>query len=170
MDAPRPADRDRYTAQESPFAGDYGSIRLTGATYHVEFREADGSIAYIRDVAADVNVSAGNTTLWSAMLDSDDPMVTGVFSAYNEQPLSEDDHYLIEVVHPDEILVFQPVGGDTPLSILAPEWSTIGVSAYRCDGSLIAPVESDFDDTELLFTYAAAVEGEQVGYYRIVPR
>jgi hypothetical protein len=46
----------------------------------------------------------------------------------------------------------------------------VSVEAYRYDGSLIAPVEATLDDGALVFTYAAATQGEQVGYYRIAPR
>jgi hypothetical protein len=100
---------------------------------------------------------------------NDGTVVAGVFSAYNDQPLSEGDHYLIEVVHLDEILVFQPVGADTPLSIALPDWESFTVEAYHYDSSLIAPVEATDDGDYARFTYTGSVGGEQVGYYRIAP-
>jgi len=49
-------------------------------------------------------------------------LTAGVFTAYNNKPLSPNDHYLVVETTPkqDSILIWQPLGRDTPLSIERP--------------------------------------------------
>jgi hypothetical protein len=100
-------------------------------------------------------------------LANDGSVTAGVFSAYNGEPLSDGDHYLIEVKRLNEILIFQPVGSDTPLSIPLPDSGSATVEAYRYDGSLIAPASAQISGGNLQFTYARSLGGATVGYYRI---
>ncbi len=96
----------------------------------------------------------------------DGSVVAGVFTAYNQQPLSDGDHYLLIARSPDDVRVFQPVGGDTPIR-LSSNWTATAVEAYRYDGSLIGSVDATISDHEVQFEYQSEVNGEPVGYYRV---
>ena len=101
---------------------------------------------------------------------NDGSVTAGVFTAYNDQPLSDGDHYLVEVRAPDAISVFQPLGADTELHINAlPNWTSVAVTAYHYDGTPIATIDASLEGSVIAFTYASALNGEQVGYYRISP-
>jgi hypothetical protein len=99
---------------------------------------------------------------------NDGSVTAGVFTAYNEQPLSEGDHYLVEIQAEDAVKIFQPVGADTDLKIRYPiYWTTMSVSAYQYDETLIAPVEAVTADGYVSFAYAGEINGQAVGYYQI---
>jgi hypothetical protein len=100
---------------------------------------------------------------------ADDGSVTaGVFTAYNNQALSDGEHYLVEVRSADDIKIFQPVGDDTALSVQKDaSWSTVTVTAYQYDGTPISEVGASADGDDIAWQYATVLDGKPVGYYEI---
>lgn len=99
---------------------------------------------------------------------NDGSVTAGVFTTYDDQPLSEGDHYLVEVRSPDLIKVFQPLGADTMLHISkAPDWTDVTVTAFQYDGTAIATVEASVSGDTVEFSYAGTIDGKIVGYYEV---
>jgi hypothetical protein len=99
---------------------------------------------------------------------NDGSVTGGVFTAYNDQPLSEGDHYLVEVRSDERIQIFQPVGEDTDLTIANnPDWASVSVTAYLYDGAAIGKVEATVEGGFIQFRYSGVVDGQSVGYYEI---
>jgi hypothetical protein len=103
---------------------------------------------------------------------SNDGSVTGgLFAAYNDAPLSSGDHYIIEVRGVNGIIVRQPVGTTTDLTIrLLPDWQvtdSLKVEAFSRDNQFIAAASASVGPHGLTFSYQSRVEGQNVAYYRI---
>jgi hypothetical protein len=99
---------------------------------------------------------------------NDGSVTAGVFTSYNQQALSDGDHYIIEVRSTDGIKVFQPLGADTPLQVDGHSLATkVTVTAHRYDGTSIGTVEHTDIDGNITFTYRSNLDGQQVGYYEI---
>ncbi len=114
----------------------------------------------------------GNTLpAGGAVTQANDGSVTaGVFTVYNNSPLSMGEHYLVEVRSPTEIKLFQPVGADTNIRIhLDPTWGKMSVTAYTYDGAVLGTVASVINLDNLDFKYRAVLNGKPVGYYQLMP-
>ncbi len=145
-----------------------------------QFAEIDGGItqttfpsySVYTNWNADRSYVIGNNTLApdGVMTVANDGSVTaGVFTSYNQQSLSDGDHYLVEVRSTNGIKVFQPLGADTPLQIDAQDiTSTVTVTAHRYDGTNIGTTEHLDVDGNITFTYRSNLDGQQVGYYAII--
>ena len=100
----------------------------------------------------------------------DGSLVAGVFDRYNNVPLSAGDHYLIEERESDAILISQPLGADTSLTLsLLPGWAQgdpIQVWAYAANGCLIDSVPVTVTAQTLTFTYRQEIAGQRVVRYR----
>ena len=99
-------------------------------------------------------------------------LTAGIFTAYNNISLSPGEHYLIEERNASEIIVHQPFGNDTNLTLeLLAIWNTtdfINVSGYMREGQLIAAVPFNVTAEGVTFTYQQQVEAQNVSYYRII--
>ena len=106
------------------------------------------------------------------LLASEDGRLTaGVFTRFNDAPLSAGDHYLIERRHGMDIRVYQPLGADTELTIDPLRgWAaddSIAVWAYDAEGHVIGGVPVTVTAQGITFTYRQQVAGQSVGYCRI---
>ncbi|MBA3870462.1 MAG: hypothetical protein H0X30_15070 [Anaerolineae bacterium] len=101
---------------------------------------------------------------------NDGSVTAGVFTVFNGSPLSDGDHYLVEVRSPTEIKVFQPVGADMNIHIHKDaSWSKVTVTAYGYDGTSLGAVTADVTDDSVKFNYTNTINGRLVGYYQIAP-
>lgn len=99
-------------------------------------------------------------------------LIAGIFtSAYNSAALTTGEHYLIEERLADEIIVSQPMGVDTYLTInklLSWEESThLGVVAYDTYGNAIGFVPATISLGSVRFQYKSSVLSKKVGHYKI---
>ena len=99
----------------------------------------------------------------------DGQLTAGVFTYYNNARLSDGDHYLIEERHSDQIIIRQPMGADTALTLEPlPTWSTqdkIIALAYDQNGQALAelPIISQ-NEQYVTFEYKQIVNGQNVAY------
>lgn len=136
--------------------------QTTFSTYKV-YANWDTTNSY--DVGGNILPPGGVVTLAN-----DGSVTAGIFTAYNTTPLSDGDHYLVEVRSPNEIKLFQPVGADTSIVILKDSvWANVSVNAYSYDGKVLGTVTSAVNGDNVSFTYASMIDDKQVGYYQIVP-
>jgi hypothetical protein len=98
---------------------------------------------------------------------NDGSVTAGVFTSYNGQPLSDGDHYLVEVRSTTDIKMFQPVGADTTVHVKILSGAKATVTAYRYDGTAISAVASTSTNGDLSFVVLAVIDGQSVGYYQI---
>lgn len=102
---------------------------------------------------------------------ADGSLTGGVFAAYNDIPLSAGDHYLIEEREANAIIVRQPLGAATSLTLdLFSGWTAgdpIAGWAYTAQDQVIASVPVTVTAKDLTFTYQQEVAGQSVAYYRI---
>ncbi len=99
----------------------------------------------------------------------DSTLTGGIFTAYNSISLSSGDHYLIVEKTPalDSIRVWQPLGNNTPLTILRPDgWtdpSSIHVYAIAKDN--IIEVVKIIDSGTITFNWDNLVSGIEIDHY-----
>jgi len=102
---------------------------------------------------------------------ADGTLTAGAFAGYNGVPLSTGDHYLIEERGPSAIVVRQPLGADTDLTLeLLPAWSLgdpIGVWAHAETGQVIASVPATVTAQGIAFTYRQQIGEQPVAYYSV---
>lgn len=102
---------------------------------------------------------------------SDGTLIAGIFTSYNGAPLSSGDHYLIEERGANEIVVRQPMGGDTTLLIRPlPGWGgspKVQVWAHGTSGQPIQRVTATTSVQGVSFVYRQQVAGRKVSYYRL---
>lgn len=103
----------------------------------------------------------------------DNSLTAGIFTAYNSSALSPGDHYLIEERGASEIIVRQPMGDDTPLTVrpLSP-WASetaIDVWAFDRNDRPIGRVSATASAAAVTFTYRHSLAGQPVAYYRLAP-
>jgi hypothetical protein len=108
-----------------------------------------------------------------AMVALDDgSMIAGVFTSYNGIPLSRGEHYLIEERRPNEIVVRQPLGASTSLTVgMLPGWKTtdpIIASAVSRAGNVLGSTITSATASGITFAYQSKLAGVPVAYYRIV--
>lgn len=107
-----------------------------------------------------------------AMVALDDgSLIAGVFTSYNGEPLSPGDHYLIEERLPNEIMVRQPLGPSTSVTIASlPGWkSTDPIIAWAVDqaGNVLGSALTTVTSSGVSFDYQREVTGLPVAYYRL---
>jgi hypothetical protein len=102
---------------------------------------------------------------------NDGSVVAGIFTSYNNLPLSGGDHYLIEERKPSEIIVRQPMGTNTDLTIrLLPGWGTttrVEAWAFAKNGQYIRKVPFTVSINGATFTYQQQLASQPVSYYKI---
>jgi hypothetical protein len=112
---------------------------------------------------------------------NDGSLTAGVFAVYNKLPLSGGDHFLIEERSQAEIILRQPLGADTMITVKPlPAWRdlkpapgasklvALTANAYSRDGQLIgsAPAVTLTEDG-LSFLYTQVMNGQPVTYFKI---
>jgi hypothetical protein len=101
----------------------------------------------------------------------DGSLVAGIFTSYNGVPLSAGEHYLIEERQPNEIVVRQPLGADTDLTLGLPAgWKTgdpIIAWAIGRTGKLLGSASTSATASGISFVYQDELSGERVASYRI---
>jgi hypothetical protein len=103
---------------------------------------------------------------------NDGTLVAGVFTGYNSAALSAGDHYLIEERKSNQIIVRQPMGAATSLTIaLLPGWT----SATRLEAWAFDKGDQYLGKTAVTvaagaatFTYERQLAGQAVAYYKIL--
>jgi hypothetical protein len=104
------------------------------------------------------------------MLD-DNSLAAGVFTSYHGAALSSGDHYLIEERHPSEVIVRQPMGAGTSLTVgRALGWqdddSIIAVAISK-SGAVLASALASATPSGVSFRYQSDIAGVRVAYYRL---
>ncbi|MEA3308301.1 MAG: hypothetical protein U9Q70_02150 [Chloroflexota bacterium] len=98
--------------------------------------------------------------------------VAGMFDAYNGEPLSGPEHFIVEKRVTNAIVVWQPLGGQTDLKILPLSgWAANDpVLLLACDHEARCLSQSTVStaDNAIHFTYSSVVEGLDVQYYKLV--
>jgi hypothetical protein len=95
----------------------------------------------------------------------DGSVTAGVYTAYNGNPLSDGDHFLVEVRTAANVRLYQPVGEDTTVHLKWHDKAT--VSAYRYDGTLIGAVDSTMKGDDVSFRVSSKINDQVVGYYEV---
>lgn len=102
---------------------------------------------------------------------ADGSVTAGIFHQYNGHSLSPGDHYLVEERQADGIIVYQPIGTNTALTLdLLPSWEpddVIEVSAFTEDGVLIERRLAIAASQGITFTYQRQAAGHPVAYYKL---
>ncbi|GEM_PF-3159504 len=99
-------------------------------------------------------------------------LTAGIFSTYNNRPLSAGDHYLIERRFSDSLEVRQPLGSDTDLLLTyLPGWSqsdtTLWVKAYSAE-TLVSVFKPQMTASGLIFNYRQSIDGQHINDYRVI--
>lgn len=102
----------------------------------------------------------------------DGTLTAGIFTQYNDFPLSLGDHYLIEARELNKITVYQPVGADTSLTLtLLSGWQPgeqIEVRAYTANDLMIQSIPVTAAAQGVTFVYQQQIAGQSVAYYKVV--
>lgn len=105
-------------------------------------------------------------------MSADGTLTAGVFTGYNGAPLSAGDHYLIEDRGLTDIIVRQPIGTDTNLTLeLLPGWGPndpIEAWAYAATGQVFGSVPVTVTAQGITFVYQQQIAEQPVAYYRVV--
>ncbi len=99
-------------------------------------------------------------------------LVAGTFSAFNGDPLSAGEHFLIEQRGAQDIIVHQPLGTDTPLTLnFLSNWSQtdpIWLLAYDAEDGLIDVISPTLSASGITFIYQQNRQGQHVTYYKVI--
>jgi len=102
----------------------------------------------------------------------DGSLTAGVFVGYNGVALSAGDHYLIEDRGATEIVVHQPLGADTSLTLeRLPGWGPndpIKAYAFSATDQVIGSVPVAVTARGLSFVYQRQLAGRSVAYYKVL--
>jgi len=102
---------------------------------------------------------------------NDGTLIAGIFTTYTGVPLSPGDHYLIQERQPDGIIVRQPMGADTSLTLRPlPDWtssSRVEAVAFTQDGQPIGRTPVTVSDGGIVFTYRQRLADQSVAYYTV---
>lgn len=105
-------------------------------------------------------------------MSADGTVTAGVFTGYNGVPLSAGDHYLIEERRPSDIVIRQPLGADTSLTLkLLPGRGPndpIGAWAYAATGQVITSVPVTVTAQDVTFVYQQQIGQQPIAYYKVV--
>jgi hypothetical protein len=101
----------------------------------------------------------------------DDRLVFGLFTDYNNFPLTGGDHFLIEERTSDTIIIRQPLGESTGLTVTLPQgWTKtdmITIQAHTKKGQIIDPIPLAVTDNWIRFIYKMERAGQPISYYEI---
>ncbi|MDZ7292490.1 MAG: T9SS type A sorting domain-containing protein [candidate division KSB1 bacterium] len=101
----------------------------------------------------------------------DGSLTAGIFTNYNNKPLSSGDHYLIieKSAKMDSILVWQPLGNDTPLSIERPAiWpDPLRIHVYAVARDTAIEVAKSVTAARISFDWKNNVAGANIIYYKL---
>ncbi len=104
----------------------------------------------------------------------DGSLIAGLFTQYNGKPLSGDPHYLIEERQAKQIIVHQPLGTTTDLTLSSLSgWGTgtlLVAEAHSADGHAIGTASVTVAGKEITFNYQKAMSSKLVAYYVIKPK
>ncbi len=99
-------------------------------------------------------------------------LTAGVFTHYNGIALSAGDHCLIEDRGENEIIVYQPIGADTSLTLdRLPSWNPgdpIGAWAFTAAGKFIGSVPITITGQDVTFVYQQQIAGQSAAYYKVL--
>lgn len=156
---------------------DYASERITNFVYltpsvtRTDFQK----FFVIANWDSQNTYTVGGSTLgWLGALiqNQDGSEIAGILSGFNGQPLSSGDHYLIIKSSPIEIIIRQPLGSDTTLSVPLPSgWiagDPIQVTALNKAGTSITTIPYDLSGQGLTFLLQANMSGQEVEAVRII--
>jgi len=94
----------------------------------------------------------------------------GIFRAYNGQPLSAGDHFIIEKRYTNKIKLYHPAGDDTFISLSRPaEWvadTHIKGRVLNRQEQIIASFTPVISADNIIFKYETSVEGQQADSYQ----
>jgi hypothetical protein len=109
--------------------------------------------------------------LGTVVTSTDGTLTAGIFTRYNGVPLSAGDHYVIEERGPTDIVVRQPLGPDTSLTVrLLPGWNSddpIGARAREETGRIIGSVPLTVTARGITFVYQRWIGEQPVAYYEV---
>jgi hypothetical protein len=118
--------------------------------------------------------TAGSHTipsLGSLATSKDYSLTAGIFTAYNNKPLSSGDHYLVVEGSPkiDTIWVWQPVGDDTPLTIGQPSvWpDPLRIHVYAVARDTAIEVAKSVTAAGITFDWKRNAAGARIVYYAL---
>jgi len=101
----------------------------------------------------------------------DGTLKAGIFTVYQGAALSDGIHFLIEERGEDAIVVRQPLGNDTGLTLAAlPGWdasSRVVAEAFSADGVRLGQIDGSISGENVSFFYAGTLDGQPVAYYRL---
>ncbi len=99
-------------------------------------------------------------------------LIAGSFSIYNNVSLNAGEHYIIEQRGQEDIIIRQPLGDDTPLTLdFLPGWSAtdpIWVLAYNNEDQLVDVTAPTVNSSSLTFTYRQNLQGQHMAFYKVV--
>jgi hypothetical protein len=99
-------------------------------------------------------------------------LVAGLFTRYNGQLLSAGEHYLIEARKPDTIVVRQPLGADTDITVRLPTaWHTsrqVDIQAFAQGDRLMAQFSAPVTAGQVTFAWQRQRARQAITYYSIV--
>ncbi len=102
---------------------------------------------------------------------ADGSLKAGIFTAYQGAALSNGIHFLIEERGEDTIVVRQPMGNDTGLTLAAlPGWdasSRVVAEAFSAAGVRLGQIDGSISGENVSFFYAGTMDGQPVAYYRL---
>lgn len=95
----------------------------------------------------------------------------GIFTVYNNTPLSAGEHFIIEKRDDTHIRVWQPLGADTDINLSALQnWSngdTIPASVYSDDGQIISNEFLTVENNTVTLPYKNRINGTAIDHYRL---
>lgn len=98
-------------------------------------------------------------------------LTAGVYTAYNGINLSSGDHYLVEQRFSNTIIVWQPMGNTTSLTLLLPQtWQPtdpIEATAFTLDGQVLVSVPLVVTENNITAIYQEEINGQKVGFLQI---
>ncbi len=101
--------------------------------------------------------------------DDQDSLTAGIFTVYNNQSLSPGDHYLIEDRYESQVIVRQPMGANTQLTIeKLVSWgddSQVIAWAFSKNGQYLGQVEVTDMAEYVRFFYQDEISGGEASYY-----
>lgn len=101
--------------------------------------------------------------------DDQDSLTAGIFTVYNNQSLSPGDHFLIEERYESQVIVRQPMGANTQLTIeKLVSWgddSQVIAWAFSKDGLYLGQVEVTDMAESVSFFYQDEISGGEASYY-----
>ncbi|MFZ0548153.1 MAG: hypothetical protein WAM60_22090, partial [Candidatus Promineifilaceae bacterium] len=109
--------------------------------------------------------------LGTMVASDDDSLIAGIFTKYNGVSLTGGAHYLVEERESERIMIRQPRGADTVLTIdLLPQWNMdtpLEIWVYDNTGFVIGTVPGNVTSNCITFNYQQKIGGKTAAYYSI---